>query len=140
MSDIPLAAVSVALVRGGRVLLVRRGREPSRGVWAFPGGRVEEGESREEAARRELMEETSLSAGPLKPYRTVAIAPVAAGAPGFDLTVFCGSVAEGVLEAGDDADAAGWFGESELDGLQVIDSVLRIARELLAAERESGPG
>lgn len=128
-----LAAVSVALVRDGRVLLVRRGREPGRGIWAFPGGRVEPGESREAAARRELAEETALSAGALAPYRTVAILPAGPGAPGFDLTVFAGDAAEGALAAGDDAEAAGWFAEGELDGIPVIDSVLEIARELLTA-------
>lgn len=128
-----LAAVSVAIVRDGRVLLVRRGREPGRGAWAFPGGRVEAGESREAAARRELAEETALRAGALSPCRTVAILPAGPGAPGFDLTVFAGSEAEGVLEAGDDAEAAGWFAAAELDGIPVIGNVLEIARELLAA-------
>ena len=129
----PVAAVSVAIVREGRVLLVRRGREPSRGVYAFPGGRVEPEETLEAAARRELMEETSLSAGRLEPYRTVFIeAAAAVGAPAFELTVFAGSSAEGVLHAGDDADAAGWFSAEEMDALPVIESVATIARELLA--------
>lgn len=128
-----LAAVSVAIVRDGRVLLVRRGREPGRGVWAFPGGRVEPGESREAAARRELAEETALSAGALFPYRTIAVEPAGPGAPGFDLTVFAGDAAGGTLAAGDDAEAAGWFAAGELDAIPVIGSVLAIARELLAA-------
>ena len=44
-SDEPISAVSVALVRGDRILLVKRGRAPARGLYAFPGGRVEEGET-----------------------------------------------------------------------------------------------
>ena len=58
-------AVSVALTQGDRFLLVKRGRAPSLGEYAFPGGRVEAGETLEAAARRELLEETGLVAGPL---------------------------------------------------------------------------
>lgn len=137
----PVAAVSVALVREGRVLLVRRGREPSRGVYAFPGGRVEPEETLEQAARRELMEETSLAAGPLAPYRTVHIeAAASVGAPAFELTVFAGDSAQGVLHAGDDADQAGWFSADEMDAMPVIDSVAEIARELLALESRNSAG
>lgn len=137
--DNPVSAVSIAIVRQGRVLLVRRGREPSRGVYAFPGGRVEPDETLEAAARRELMEETSLSAGRLEPYRVVLIEAAASGAPAFELTVFVGDTAEGVLHPGDDADAAGWFTAAELADLPVIESVAAIARKLLAAGRNRAP-
>jgi len=136
-----VAAVSVAIVRDGRVLLVRRGREPSLGLYAFPGGRVEREETLEEAARRELTEETALAAGRLAPYRTVRIeAAAAVGAPAFELTVFAGDSAQGVLRAGDDADEAGWYSLEEMDTLPVIDSVAAIARELLGqgARRSAG--
>ena len=62
-----LPAVSVAMRRHDRMLLVKRGRAPSRGLYAFPGGRVEAGETLEAAARRELLEETGLEAGELSP-------------------------------------------------------------------------
>lgn len=132
----PVPAVSVALVIARRVLLVKRGREPARGIWAFPGGKVEPGETLEQAARRELLEETALAADQLEPHRLVAIpSQPDIGTPAFSLTVFSGRAAAGVLAPGDDAEAAGWFDAAELEAMPVIPSVLEIARELLGADR-----
>ena len=58
----PVAAVSVAVFRGEAVLLVQRGKPPLAGVWSLPGGHIEPGEPAAEAARRELAEETGVSA------------------------------------------------------------------------------
>ncbi|MCA8920914.1 MAG: NUDIX domain-containing protein [Planctomycetes bacterium] len=54
-------------VRGGRVLMGRRLRDPWSGRTSFPGGGVEPGEAPLEAARRELREETALTA-PARPW------------------------------------------------------------------------
>ena len=56
----PQLAVSAGIFRDGKILLVRRAREPSKGVYTFPGGRVEFGESLIEALAREVREETGL--------------------------------------------------------------------------------
>ena len=58
----PILATSVAVVREGRVLIARRARAPLRGVYAFPGGGVELGETLREAALRELAEECGVEA------------------------------------------------------------------------------
>ena len=55
-----LPAVSVAVVRGQTVLLVKRARQPSQGLYAFPGGKVEAGETPEETLVRELEEELGI--------------------------------------------------------------------------------
>jgi ADP-ribose pyrophosphatase YjhB (NUDIX family) len=58
----PKPVASVVPIDGqGRVILLRRGFEPGRGLWTFPGGFVELGESVEEAARREADEELGLT-------------------------------------------------------------------------------
>jgi ADP-ribose pyrophosphatase YjhB (NUDIX family) len=56
----PQLAVSAGIFRDGKILLVRRAREPAKGVYTFPGGRVEFGESLAEALTREIREETGL--------------------------------------------------------------------------------
>ena len=53
-------AVGVLVMRDDRVLLVQRGKDPGRGLWALPGGMVDLGETSREAAAREAREETGL--------------------------------------------------------------------------------
>ena len=128
-----IPAVSVALVCGDRVLLVRRGRAPSLGLYAFPGGRIEPGETAEQAARRELFEETGLVAGRLALHREFLIGREPHGSPaGFRLQVFTGTHEGGEPRAGDDADEAGWRSLADMENLPVIESVLEVARELLS--------
>jgi len=61
----PLVGIGVVLLKPGAVLLVRRAKPPSFGQWALPGGAQELGETAEAAARRELLEEAGLEAGPM---------------------------------------------------------------------------
>lgn len=57
----PQLAVSAAIFRDGKVLLVRRARSPAKGFYSLPGGRVEFGESLHQALAREVDEETGLN-------------------------------------------------------------------------------
>ncbi len=58
----PVPAVLAVVVRDGRVLLVRRANNPDKGLWGYPGGRIEPGETWAQAAIRELREETGVRA------------------------------------------------------------------------------
>lgn len=62
MSGIPRLGVLAVVLRGDSVLLVRRANPPDAGLWGFPGGKVDWGETVEAAALRELAEETGVSA------------------------------------------------------------------------------
>lgn len=57
-TKLPVCAVGAIVLEKGEILLVRRDREPARGLWSLPGGRVEWGESLREACAREVREET----------------------------------------------------------------------------------
>lgn len=134
---VTLPAVSVALVREARVLLVRRRFAPARGLYAFPGGRVEAGESLEAAARRELFEETGLRAGPLTPVEEILIESEKGGlAVQFLLQVFSGSHIGGEPMASDDAEEAAFFSLPEVLRMPLAGSVGRIAEQLLGRARD----
>src|SRR5688572_30493143 len=66
MFDYPRACAGMVVVKGDRVLMLRRGHDPRRGWLDVPGGFMEAGESPEQAARRELVEETGLTVGAVR--------------------------------------------------------------------------
>ena len=59
--DNPRVAVGAIVFKNNKVLLVRRAQAPSQDLWAIPGGRVEIGETLQEAAEREIFEETGIT-------------------------------------------------------------------------------
>jgi 8-oxo-dGTP diphosphatase len=109
-SEFPVVGVGVVLVQDGKVLLVRRGRDPGRGLWAVPGGKVRRGEPMRDAARREILEETGLE---VEIGDVVWVGEYLEADDHIVLIDFAGSVLGGELRAGDDADDVRWVAVEE---------------------------
>lgn len=108
-------ACDMVLIEDGRILLVLRGYPPFKGEWAVPGGRVEENESAEECARREMKEETGLDVDII---RLVGIYSDPKRDPrGIIAAAYLVRRTGGVVKGGDDATEAKWFKLSELPPL-----------------------
>ena len=105
---------AVIIDESGRMLLILRGHEPGRGLWSIPGGRIEPGETDQQAVVREVAEETGLrvTCGRLLgsaelPHLAGAIVEVR----DYLATVLPGSAR--AATAGDDADAVRWVTDAE---------------------------
>lgn len=99
----------------GELLLVKRGHEPGLGLWSIPGGRIEPGETDEQAMVRELREETGLLVACGRMLGRVE-RPGLAGSI-FDIRDYLASVKGGKLAAGDDAAVARWLSPAEIAAL-----------------------
>ena len=120
------------VLRKGKVLLVKRGREPFRGCHALPGGFVEYGESTEDCVVREIKEETGLDTEVLR--LVGAYSEMGRDPRGHFVTLlYLLREKGGALKAGDDADTAGFFELSDLPDL-AFDHGQMIADGLKAAE------
>ena len=113
----PQLAVSAAIFRDGRVLLVRRARSPAKGLYSLPGGRVEFGESLHQALSREVDEETGLDIEIVGLAGWREVLPAAAGAGHYLILSFAArwTAREPVLN--DELDDFRWVAPDALAGL-----------------------
>ena len=137
----PYLAVSAAIFRADRVLIVRRARPPAQGFHTLPGGVVELGETLVEAVKREVREETGLTIAPvaLAGCREAVIRDAAGRIERhFVILPFAARFVAGEIALNEELAEARWRLPSELSGLKTTEGLAEIiaaARERLAAAR-----
>lgn len=129
----PQVGVGAVVFKDEKVLLVQRGTPPSQGLWAIPGGRLALGETLQQAAEREILEETEIVIRAAKPVYTFdVIERDDAGRIQFHYVIVDleAEYISGEPNAGDDADAAAWISSEELSSLHVSDKTVHLLREV----------
>lgn len=133
----PILAVLAVLIRGDRVLLVQRANPPDAGRWGFAGGKVELGETLQEAAERELLEETGVRARAGDVIGAIDVLERASDGRllhHFVLVALHCRWRSGEPEAADDAQDARWITLKEMETtLPLSRDVARLARQAAEA-------
>ena len=121
-------AVDAIIIRDNQMLLIKRGAEPFKGLWALPGGGIEYNQTVEDALRNEVQEETGLV---MKSMKFLNIYSDPARDPNQSITVAYLVEAEGEPKAGDDAASYEFFSLDNIpvtmafDHRQIIDDYLK---------------
>ena len=125
----PQLAVSAAIFRDGKILLVRRARSPAKGVYSLPGGRVEFGEALHTALAREIDEETALRveiAG-LAGWREIL--PGTGGGGHYLIMSFAARWASGEPVLNDELDDFKWLTPDALGDLKVTGGLAEVIQQ-----------
>jgi ADP-ribose pyrophosphatase YjhB (NUDIX family) len=131
----PYLAVSAAIIRDGKVLVVRRARKPALHLYTLPGGAVETGETLMQAVTREVREETALEVEPvgLAGHREVIVRDAQDRVERhFVILSFAARWRSGEVTLNDELDDARWLDPSELAGLQTTEGLTEIVEAAIA--------
>jgi 8-oxo-dGTP diphosphatase len=132
----PQLAVSAAIFRDGKVLLVRRARSPGKGFYSFPGGRVEFGETLHTALHREVDEETALRIEIVGLSGWREVVPSKPGHGHYVILSFAARWTGGELVLNDELDDFKWLAPNALGDLKLTDGLpdmLNAASRLISA-------
>jgi len=140
----PLVGAIAVVCHRDRIILVQRGKQPSAGMWGFPGGHLELGETALQAAARELLEETGVTAHPLEYLTNVDVIlrdDDGEIAHQYLLVAVLCEYQQGTPIPADDAEQAIWMPVNDLDscGLPLLDQVADVARMAQARLRDRSP-
>jgi ADP-ribose pyrophosphatase YjhB (NUDIX family) len=135
----PEIGVGAIVWKDDRFLLIRRGHAPRQGSWSLPGGRQELGETVQQAAIREVLEETGVSIRVLDLLAVVDLIDGEKEAPHFHYTVIDlqAEWLSGEAKAGDDADAVAWVTPDDLDAFHLSEALHRVI--VLSVEKRKTP-
>jgi len=118
----PVVGVGAVVVRDGKALIIKRAHEPRKGEWSLPGGLLELGESLQDAAQREIKEETGLDVdvGPvIETFDRVHRDDHGRIRYHFVIVDFVCWSNRGVAVPGSDAEGVAWVTPEEIDVYEV---------------------
>jgi ADP-ribose pyrophosphatase YjhB (NUDIX family) len=125
----PQLAVSAAIFRNDKILLVRRARSPAKGFYSLPGGRVEFGESLHAALHREVAEETALKVEIVDLTGWREVLPGTSGGTGHYLIMsFAARWISGEPVLNDELDDFKWLAPDALGDLKVTDGLQEVVQ------------
>jgi 8-oxo-dGTP diphosphatase len=133
----PQLAVSAAIFRDDKILLVRRAGSPAKGFYSLPGGRVEFGETLHAALHREIGEETGLRIEILDLAGWREVVPGAAGGGHYLIMAFAARWTFGDPVLNDELDDFRWLAPDALGDLKIttgLEEIIQSARRLLGAQ------
>jgi ADP-ribose pyrophosphatase YjhB (NUDIX family) len=124
----PVVGVGAVVWKDDRFLLIRRGHAPRKGSWSLPGGRQELGETVQQAAIREVQEETGVLIRVLDLVAIVDLIDGEGSNPHYHYTVIDVQAEwiTGDAVAGDDAEAVVWADPRRLDDFQLSEAMHRV--------------
>ena len=128
----PYLAVSAAIVRDGKILVVRRARAPAHGLYSLPGGVVEVGETLEEAVTREVREETGMTIEPvaLAGFREAIVRDAESRVERhFIILCFAARWRAGEVLLNEELDEARWLEPAEIASLPTTAGLAEIVAE-----------
>ena len=135
--EFPIPSVSAIIIKGRKILLIKRKNEPGKGLWSIPGGVIKPGEDIISALKRECFEETNLLCEPICLFDIFQLIIRDEQGIKYHYIIFDFLVkAEGEAKAGSDAEDAQWFDIEDVLNEKLTRTTRKIIKEVLKIWKE----
>lgn len=137
----PIVAVGAIVTKAGKVLLVRRQQEPSRGLWSLPGGAVKLGEGLREAVVREVKEECGIEVTVERVVEVmdrIFLDHIGQVRYHYVIVDFLASWRRGRLKAASDISEAAWVDPSAIRNFDLTAGLAAVVEKALGVKRGAG--
>ncbi|WP_455211883.1 NUDIX hydrolase [Kaarinaea lacus] len=132
----PIAGIGAIVIHNNQVLLVKRAKPPKQGLWCIPGGKIRFGETLQQAAEREIYEETGVTIKAGMPYYIFDL--IETGNFHYIIVDLLAEYIRGEPNAGDDAMDAKWFGFENINDPGIDSETKKLLNQLMQ-QRQNFP-